>query len=870
MTDLNTQHKEKKLSRWISIPCWALFTVWHIIFVIVAVFLFIPHIVFPSIQYAMIGASNWSQVFYWCVVIIVPFISLYLVFRYLRHSIKSVLLLFYAVEVPLLLMIVLKVLLLRESTYWAMIILALFLASILLYACQLGYRFVPKWQTLLNSKGIYLDNHSKLALLCSTLIAVTGLYLGILLGLYFAPFLVEFIAGIINEILSGFDDFSLKGIYRFFVFLLGSALFFMLFFLLLSTFLFFLLTPFVLIFVYCRQFWVCCKSQSLTRIGIACFLVIFSGCLLFLSPAQNQSQLYAFQLTEFEPTTDQDRLHWLSQTEAVRVGLLNAYLGAYRYVSTTGTSRLLTENYEKAFGHDASGFTELAQTLFNTLASPFLFQGDNFEEAKQLAAQRYQQYFDTHIEKAEKTPILKAVKTTWSSEGSEAGLINVDSRYVKLFSQTISVENKRGIATVSVLQHFKNETFDDQEVVMHFSLPEDAVVTGLWLSDDEDHPEKFKHVVSPRGAAQSVYKAEVNRQIDPALIEKVGPQQYRLRAFPIPAKEISHKNDHSLSHLWVTDIVKPATVKFEYSVSLDSEGYVALPQLLEKRNVYWDNTMVRSHDVSHGEDWLPKRVSVDQSQIETVDKASSQEVQELTYQTMVDGVVIKAESFGRAEGFHHRFVQNSMAEPIMVVIDGSFSMNRWKDQLRSQIRMLEQQKIAYELVFCQQQCRHIQDPISFEPVFFGNSQLIEQWLTFTESSWFRHTQKNGSAIYWLTDAGSYELTAQFTQEQKEQYKKVLKNIQKPLWLVHISDSLPYAYGDEMIDALVKSHGGISRSLESAIIKNAFRQNMGTLVDGQVLLEATDDFIWYQGIEGEELAEQEQARWPNTFSRPALG
>ena len=64
-------------------------------------------------------------------------------------------------------------------------------------------------------------------------------------------------------------------------------------------------------------------------------------------------------------------------------------------------------------------------------------------------------------------------------------------------------------------------------------LPALRPITGLWLGASSEIAEADRFVVAPRGAAQQVYRAQVQRRIDPALLEQVGPEQYRLRAFPI-------------------------------------------------------------------------------------------------------------------------------------------------------------------------------------------------------------------------------------------------------------------------------------------------------------------------------------------------
>jgi len=85
-------------------------------------------------------------------------------------------------------------------------------------------------------------------------------------------------------------------------------------------------------------------------------------------------------------------------------------------------------------------------------------------------------------------------------------------------------------ATVTVTDSLSTNLPSDQEIVYEFSLPEEAVVTGLRLGSALE----FKGEIAPRGAAQQTYVNQVRRSSDPALLEQTGPRQYRLRVYPVP------------------------------------------------------------------------------------------------------------------------------------------------------------------------------------------------------------------------------------------------------------------------------------------------------------------------------------------------
>ncbi len=83
---------------------------------------------------------------------------------------------------------------------------------------------------------------------------------------------------------------------------------------------------------------------------------------------------------------------------------------------------------------------------------------------------------------------------------------------------------------------FQNTTHENQEVVIFFQTPSTwSVVSELKLGLDL----QLIGQVAPRGAAKRVYEESLRRNIDPALIEKVGLNSYSLRVFPIPGKTVS-------------------------------------------------------------------------------------------------------------------------------------------------------------------------------------------------------------------------------------------------------------------------------------------------------------------------------------------
>lgn len=130
-------------------------------------------------------------------------------------------------------------------------------------------------------------------------------------------------------------------------------------------------------------------------------------------------------------------------------------------------------------------------------------------------------------------------------------------------------------STVTVTDSLYTLLPADQEVVYEFSLPDDAVITDLRLGPSLEH----KGQIAPRGAAQQTYVNQVQRRVDPALLEQTGPRQYRLRVFPVPG--VSERAAQTRR-----EAVEGATqrVQFTYTVVRDPDG-IALPVFSEEYNL---------------------------------------------------------------------------------------------------------------------------------------------------------------------------------------------------------------------------------------------------------------------------------------------
>ncbi len=90
------------------------------------------------------------------------------------------------------------------------------------------------------------------------------------------------------------------------------------------------------------------------------------------------------------------------------------------------------------------------------------------------------------------------------------------------------------ILTTTYRFHLTNKTKINQEGIIYFEAPTpDSVVTELKLGLNGENMGQ----IAPKWAARRVYEESLVKNIDPALIEKVGQSTYSLRVFPIPSNQ---------------------------------------------------------------------------------------------------------------------------------------------------------------------------------------------------------------------------------------------------------------------------------------------------------------------------------------------
>ena len=295
------------------------------------------------------------------------------------------------------------------------------------------------------------------------------------------------------------------------------------------------------------------------------------------------------------------------------------------------------------------------------------------------------------------------------------------------------------------------------------------------------------------------------KQKDPALLEQVGPRQYRLRAFPIPARPHRIEDEARPLYIWMTISV------------LAQDGAWPMPQLTEARNVFWDHRTEQELAVPGREAvdwdydrWLPEPVE------------QTQKVEIGSHAVVVDGVKILAEPVKKAP-------EPASGVHLAVVVDQSYSMHAVEDELKAALAQLvdstgsHANKVDLYLTTSRhrgEDASRILDPQKApELILYGGQSTAELLRQF---DYLRADQSYDGVIV-LTDDGSYDLADD---------SKLALGFQAPVWMVHLGGRLSNAYDDATLQVLQRRGGTVATDVSHALSAlGALRAEDGFIVDG---------------------------------------
>ncbi len=571
--------------------------------------------------------------------------------------------------------------------------------------------------------------------------------------------------------------------------------------------------PFGMLLV-AQQLWWQNLQQSIERYGkrqvqalVGGLAIVWLGSFIAL---QQQPQVEAFSLLKQTPVDHQTNLQ---KSELLRQGFINAYLAEYRYLRYSDDRQVFAAYRWLQF---PDSMAQGIQATYNLVTHPFTYQGKR--EDRQAAANGYAQFFDESILRGEKKTIRHAVESDFNRSQANAGLWSIDTKRVLLAQQQVKVSPHGDWADVELHETYANQTIDPQEIFYYFSLPESASVTGVWLGETDDLARRFPFQIATRGAAQKTYKAELQRRVapvDPALLEQVGPQNYRLRVFPVLANQPMH--------MWMT-----------YKV-MKQDGIWPLPHLNEHRNVYWNKNTQRTIDnqpIAGAGDWLPQSIAADKS---------APQVHQLT---LPNGSNIIAKPFD-AKGYNL-----PKDRRLAIVLDSSYSMNAHRLELAKTIGWLQTNILPHNQIDLYQadsqpEKAQLLPLAGFKPdkvVFYGKidpQQMLAQFHTLSQGT----ANPKYDAIVAITDRGSYELTTD---------RKLERSQPAPFWMVHLG-GLPHAYDDATIASIQSSGGSISTDIKTVMQRIATLPSLG---EGTSLLSVVDNYAWFLSQAKDPAAQQD--------------
>jgi putative PEP-CTERM system integral membrane protein len=595
------------------------------------------------------------------------------------------------------------------------------------------------------------------------------------------------------------------------------------------------LTPIAVPVLSLRAWW---RSLSglIDRLGwlrpavLVCAVVAASAGIFTL--ANRQPQRDAFALLAKPPSTPQEAKALLDRSSSLRTGLLNAYLAPFRYISSQGGVTHVSNIYEATFKMPSQQAFAV-QRLYEAFASPLLYQPvdsllnnsskDPLVEEPKEAAALYQRFFDETITQGERPAIVQAVRSTWSSDQAEAAWQAVDDRQVHLVRQEVALQEHGDWADLELHEVYQNQTANLQEVIYYFNLPESAVITGLWLGNSADKSQAFKFQVAPRGAAQAVYREETRVYHDPALVEQIGPRQYRLRVYPVPQLTMTY--DQKSSRTFVGDA--PELHLWLSWREMADGGRWPLPHLAIKRNVYWDNAttrLVNGKSVkTNADEWMLDSIPVlkpASPSAHRVDLPGEQSILALP----ADQV-----SLPKLAG----------SIRLAVVVDRSRSMQAYADQVTRSLDRLQAFSNPGKPVdvYLTASPYRGEEPslVSLNNLdaanilYFGGqnaAELIAQFEALRGSRQY-------DAVLVLTDGSGYELG------------KSTENLSvpdTPVWLVHMSGAIPLGYDDQTLEAIQASGGGVTGDVDTALARLAVHMQ-SSVGKENVVSDLLDGYLW---------------------------
>ncbi|MBI4791139.1 MAG: TIGR02921 family PEP-CTERM protein [Chloroflexi bacterium] len=805
---------------------YVLFWPWNLIFVTFLLLGFAPLVLVELLVSVAGGVVPPVFLAVGVTLVLIPLTAIALAATVLRRSPERLFALAYGVEWPLMFMLALRFFILRDATPGVTLILSL---------AALGNAALL-WQIL--DRGIDARRTALLVLRAAglTFLLLIYLYGSLWLAFYAVPLGVGLVR-VAGEVLGSFWRYLTMFNWRDLLIVGYSIVFSMtggVLFLFSATL--FVITPIAVPILAIRS-WHRALAALGARVGLARAMGFTAAVALVCAGlavwTNQQSQPTAFALLKNPPKTLAEAQAIARQEETVRAGLVNSYLAPFRYISAVGEVNHIAELYRSVVGFSREQAAAV-EALYEALMRPLLYEpatppdpatltqatsrpdGRALREEPAQAAKLYKQYFDERIVDGEHAAVAAANTATWQGTQAEAALKDVDDREVHLDRQEITITEHGDWAEVELYEVYQNQTLQRQEVVYYFSLSESAVVTGVWLGNSDNRNTRFAYRVAPRGAAQATYRHEVRRNVDPALVEQIGPRQYRLRVFPIEPRRWTRSGfpgqapateDAPRMYMWLT-----------YNV-LAKENAWPLPLLAEKRSVYWDSATARVINGKPASDpnaWLAEAVPA----TAPVSHASHRF-------EFASGETVVAQPLAASD-----LPKLPANLRLAVVLDRSRSMRLVAAEVKSALARLNGVTNADVYLTAspyrgEPPSRVKLNALDVDRLDYIGGQNVSELLAQYES--LRAGAEYGAIIV-LTDGSGYELGESSVKAPV---------LSTPVWMVHLGNRLPLGYDDSTLEAIQASGGSVTNSVQDALNRIAFALDRGA----NATADWVDGYTW---------------------------
>ncbi len=816
---------------------YVLFWTWNPIFVAFMLLGFAPLVLAGLVASVAGGMVPAVYLVVGVVLALIPLSAIVLGATVLRSEPDKLFALAYGVEWPLMFMLAVRFFLLRDATPGVSLVISLAtlgMAALLWQILDRGIDARSTPLTLVRVAGL-------------TVLLILYLYASVWSAFYAVPLafgMVRLVGDVAGGILRSLMTFNWKDLFTVAVLSLSFSVTGGVLVLLSATL--FILTPITLPILAIRSWWRAFDA-SRARIGQApaarLVAAIALVCAVLLVWTNQQPQGAAFAMLKNPPATPADAQLLARQEPTLRAGLINSYLAPFRYISAVGEVAHVADMYQSLLGLSREHALSV-EGAYELVMRPLLYEPANppeptapnppaarvdgraLREEPAQAAKLYKAYFDERIVDGERATVANAARSTWQGTQAEAALQDVQDRKVHLDRQEINIIEHGDWAEVELHEVYRNQTLQRQQVVYYFSLPESAVITGVWLGNNDSREARFAYRVAPRGAAQATYQREFRRNMDPALVEQIGPRQYRLRVFPIEPRRWARSTSGWPSS--GTEEAPPMHMWLTYNVLAKANAW-PMPRLAEKRSVNWDaatTRLVNSAPRTAGtaeQEWLAEAVPAT-----VAVKPTAHQVQFATGETVV-AQPLAASDLPKLP---------ANLRPA-IVLDRSRSMRPLAAEVKAALARLSQAADADVYLTSssyrgEPPLRAKLNALDADRIEYSGGQNAGELLAQYESLRAGETY---DAIVVITDGSGYELG-------ESTVRPPVPNA--PVWMVHLGSRLPLGYDDATLEAIQASGGSVTGSVEDALNRMALGLDGGK----DATADWVDGYTWVVTRQGE--------------------